>query len=142
MLPRWPWAAWSASTLHLDSHDTPRFRTVVGGGASGWVDHEGRGRARHLVGLALQMTMPGVPAVFAGDELGLTGVDGEHSRTPFPWSRTAEWDEPTVDAYRRWIARRRRLVRLYAVKSNPRVCRRCSSSCSKVSASDRSAIAR
>ncbi|OJV76575.1 MAG: hypothetical protein BGO37_11035 [Cellulomonas sp. 73-92] len=107
-----PWAAWSASTLHLDSHDTPRFRTVVGGGASGWVDHQGRGRARHLVGLALQMTMPGVPAVFAGDELGLTGVDGEHSRTPFPWSRAAEWDGPTVEVYRRWIALRRTHVAL------------------------------
>jgi alpha-glucosidase len=107
-----PWAAWSASTLHLDSHDTPRFRTVVGGGTSGWVDGEGRGRARHLVGLALQMTMPGVPAVFAGDELGLTGVDGEHSRTPFPWTRRGEWDEPTYAAYRRWIALRHAHVAL------------------------------
>ena len=107
-----PWAAWSASTLHLDSHDTPRFRTVVGGGTSGWVDGAGRGRGRHLVGLALQMTMPGVPAVFAGDEIGLTGVDGEHSRTPFPWLRTGEWDGPTLDAYRRWIALRRAHVAL------------------------------
>jgi len=109
---RAPWAAWSASTLHLDSHDTPRFRTLVGGGSSGWTDADGAGRGRHLVGLALQMTMPGVPAVFAGDELGLTGVDGEHSRTPFPWTRTGEWDTATHEAYRDWIALRHSHVAL------------------------------
>ncbi|HRC55939.1 MAG TPA: FGGY family carbohydrate kinase, partial [Kofleriaceae bacterium] len=27
----------------------------------------------------------GVPQIFAGDELGLTGLTGEHSRTPMPW---------------------------------------------------------
>jgi alpha-glucosidase len=107
-----PWAAWAASTLHLDSHDTPRFRTVVGGGTSGWVDADGVGRARHLVGLALQMTLPGVPSVFAGDELGLTALDGEHARTPFPWKRTREWDEPTYAAFHRWIGLRRAHVAL------------------------------
>jgi alpha-glucosidase len=107
-----PWLAWTASTLHLDSHDTPRFRTVAGGGTSGWVDDEGAGRGRHLAGLALQMTLPGVPSVFAGDELGLTAVDGEHARTPFPWKRGAEWDSATCDAYRAWIGLRREHVAL------------------------------
>lgn len=107
-----PWAAWSASSLHLDSHDTARFRTVAGGGTSGWVDAEGAGRGRHLAGLALQMTLPGVPSVFAGDELGLTAVDGEHARTPFPWHRRGEWDAPTYDEYVRWIGLRRRHVAL------------------------------
>jgi alpha-glucosidase len=101
-----PWSSWTASTSHLDSHDTPRFRTLTGGGRDGGVDIAGRGRARHLVGLALQMTMPGVPSVFAGDEIGLTGVDGEHARTPFPWHRPESWDAPTFDAYRAWIALR------------------------------------
>ena len=85
--------------MHLDSHDTPRFRTVTGGGTDGGIDVDGRGRDRHLVGLGLQMTMPGVPVVFMGDELGLTGVDGEHARTPYPWDRTESWDQPTFDAY-------------------------------------------
>lgn len=107
-----PWRSLVASTTHLDSHDTPRFRTVTGGGTDGWVDAAGRGRDRHLVGLALQMTLPGVPTVFMGDELGLTGVDGEHSRTPFPWHRTAEWDRPTLDAYTRWVGLRRSHVAL------------------------------
>lgn len=107
-----PWPAWLASTLHLDSHDTPRFRTVTGGGTSGWTDRAGHGRGLHLAGLALQMTLPGVPSVFAGDELGLTGVDGEHSRTPFPWHRRDAWDLPTYDAYRAWMHLRRDHVAL------------------------------
>ena len=37
----------------LDSHDTARFRTVAGS------------RERHVVGIGLQMTTPGVPMVFA-----------------------------------------------------------------------------
>jgi len=107
-----PWASWVASTSHLDSHDTPRFRTVAGGGTSGWVDTDGTGRDRHLLGVALQMTLPGIPVVFMGDELGLTGVDGEHARTPMPWHRTDAWDKPTLEAYRTWIAIRRGNVAL------------------------------
>ncbi len=102
-----PWASRAASTSHLDSHDTPRFRTVAGGGTTGWVDAEGHGRERHLLGLALQMSLPGVPVVFMGDELGLTGLDGEHSRTPMPWDRREEWDAATYDAYRTWVGIRR-----------------------------------
>ncbi len=101
-----PWRSLVGSTLHLDSHDTPRFRTVAGGGTDGWVDGAGLGRDRHLAGLALQMTMPGIPVVFMGDELGLTGLDGEHSRTPFPWRRRDEWDEATLAAYRTWVGLR------------------------------------
>lgn len=101
-----PWTSWQGSTMHLDSHDTPRFRTVAGGGTDGRIDAAGRGRALHLVGLGLQMTMPGVPVVFMGDELGLTAVDGEHARTPYPWEHRDTWDRPTLEAYRRWIALR------------------------------------
>ncbi len=102
-----PWRSLVGSTLHLDSHDTPRFRTVTGGGTDGWIDGAGEGRDRHLAGLAMQMTMPGVPMVFMGDELGLTGVDGEHARTPYPWHRRDEWDAETLAAYRSWIGLRR-----------------------------------
>lgn len=105
-----PWRSQVASSLHLDSHDVARFRTAVGGGGSGGIS--AAGRERHLAGLALQMTLPGVPTVFAGDEIGLTGVDGEHARTPFPWHRRDDWDEPTLAAYRAWTALRRDCVAL------------------------------
>jgi alpha-glucosidase len=107
-----PWQSYVASTMHLDSHDSARFRTVVGGGSSGLVASTGAGQERHLVGLALQMTMPGVPVVFMGDEIGLTGVDGEHSRTPFPWQGRQDWDDETLAAYRTWIAVRREHIAL------------------------------
>jgi alpha-glucosidase len=106
------WESYLASTMHLDSHDTARFRTVTGGGDSGDVDTDGCGRERHLVGMAMQMTMPGVPVVFMGDEIGLTGVDGEHARTPFPWHRTSEWDSASLEGYRTWIGLRREHVAL------------------------------
>jgi alpha-glucosidase len=58
------------------------------------------------------MTMPGVPVVFMGDELGLTAVDGEHARTPYPWERPDTWDRVTFDAYCEWIGLRHRHVAL------------------------------
>ena len=64
----------------LDSHDTARFRIVAGS------------RERQLVGVGLQMTTPGVPMVFAGDEIGLEGDWGEDARRTMPWSRPETWD--------------------------------------------------
>jgi len=44
----------------LDSHDTARFRNVVG-----------RDQTRHLVGMGLLLTYPGVPSIFAEMRLDL-----------------------------------------------------------------------
>jgi alpha-glucosidase len=90
-----PWHAVLHSWTLLDSHDTARFRTVSGS------------RGRHAVGVGLQMTTPGVPMVFAGDELGLEGAWGEDGRRTMPWDREDEWDGEILDEYRRLIALRR-----------------------------------
>jgi alpha-glucosidase len=90
-----PWQSIVHSWPLLDSHDTARFRSVAGS------------RETQIVGVGLQMTSPGVPMVFAGDELGLEGAWGEDARRPMPWSRTEEWDSPLLDAYRELIALRR-----------------------------------
>jgi len=58
------------------------------------------------------MTMPSVPSVFMGDELGLTGTNGEHSRTPFPWTHRDTWDHDTLTAYQQWITLRHRNIAL------------------------------
>ena len=81
------------SVLHswalLDSHDIARFRDVAGS------------RERQLVGVGLQMTTPGVPMVFAGDEIGLEGEWGEDARRTMPWARPETWDHELLDGYRR-----------------------------------------
>jgi alpha-glucosidase len=87
-----PWNFVLHSWAILDSHDSPRFRTLAGS------------EERQLVGVGLQMTTPGVPMLFAGDELGMEGEWGEDAR------RTIQWDEPLpplYEEYRRLIALRR-----------------------------------
>jgi alpha-glucosidase len=87
-----PWNFVLQSWAILDSHDSPRFRTMAGS------------EERQLVGVGLQMTTPGVPMLFAGDELGLQGEWGEDAR------RTMPWDEPLpplFEQYRRLVALRR-----------------------------------
>jgi alpha-glucosidase len=90
-----PWQFTLHSWTLLDSHDTARFRTVAGS------------REKQLVGVGLQMTMPGVPMVFAGDELGLEGEWGEDARRTMPWGHPEFWDSELLDEYRRLITLRR-----------------------------------
>jgi alpha-glucosidase len=90
-----PWQTVLHSWVILDSHDTARFRTIAGS------------RERQVVGIGLQMTTPGVPMLFAGDEAGLEGSWGEDSRRPMPWAREEAWDGALLDAYRGLIALRR-----------------------------------
>lgn len=90
-----PWCRTLHSWVLLDSHDLARFRTIAGS------------RERQLVGVGLQMTTPGVPMVFAGDEIGLEGEWGEDARRTMPWSRLERWDTELLDAYRRLVALRR-----------------------------------
>ena len=76
-----PWRALLSSMTLLDSHDTPRFRTIVGGDKS-----------KHLSGMALLLTYPGVPSIFMGDEIGLEGTSGEDSRRTINWEDKSGWD--------------------------------------------------
>ncbi len=90
-----PWESVIHSWNLLDSHDTARFRTIAGT------------PDRHLVGVGLQMTLPGVPMLFAGDELGLEGAWGEDARRTMPWSSRDTWDTAFLEQVRRLIALRR-----------------------------------
>jgi alpha-glucosidase len=81
------WRAGQASWNILGSHDSARIRTVVGSAE------------RHRVAAGLQFTLPGVPMIFAGDEIGLEGVIGEDSRRTMPWDRPESWDRGTLATY-------------------------------------------
>ncbi|WP_350347927.1 glycoside hydrolase family 13 protein [Agromyces sp. G08B096] len=90
-----PWRTRLATMNALDTHDTPRFAT-----------HARPGTPPVAFGLAV--ALPGLPVVWAGDEFGLTGVDGEASRTPMPWgSEGGPAVAPMLEAYRALIGLRR-----------------------------------
>ena len=76
-----PWRSLTASMLILDSHDTARFRTVVLGD-----------RSAHKAAMTMLLTYPGVPSIFAGDEIGLEGAWGEDSRRTINWDDRSGWD--------------------------------------------------
>ena len=92
---RMPWRSLLASWNILSSHDSARIRTVVG-------SHE-----RQVAAFALAIGLPGVPMIFAGDEVGATGDWGEDSRTPYPWQDVDSWDSSTLRAYQALIGLRR-----------------------------------
>ncbi len=82
-----PWRTRLATMNALDTHDTPRFSTNAIVGAL-------------PVAFGMSVTLPGIPMIFAGDEFGLVGVDGEHSRTPMPWDSASEPGvSRTIDIY-------------------------------------------
>ena len=71
---RVPWVNRVASLNILESHDTARILTLVGGDPG-----------KLEAALALLMTMPGVPMVEYGGEVGMEGLNGEDGRRPMPW---------------------------------------------------------
>ncbi len=78
----------------IENHDTDRWASVAAG-------HDGKVRA----GAVLNLLLPGVPSIYYGQELGLTGektkwdydADGLPFREAFPWS--ADVDAPGVAAF-------------------------------------------
>ena len=63
----------------LDSHDVSRFLSVCG-----------EDRKKYKLAIVFQMCFPGIPSVFYGDELGVTGIREEEYRQPMPWGRQDE----------------------------------------------------
>ncbi len=90
-----PWRTRLQTMNALDTHDTPRFLTSARDGVL-------------PVAFGLAVSLPGIPVVWMGDEFGLTGADGEESRTPMPWDAAAAGEfATTTDVYRRLIALKR-----------------------------------
>ncbi|KAA0979050.1 glycoside hydrolase family 13 protein [Paeniglutamicibacter gangotriensis] len=72
------WEVRLANANALDTHDTARAAShMIAGG-------------QELAACA-QFSFPGIPLVFAGDEFGLHGFNGEDSRTPMPWDEPEKW---------------------------------------------------
>jgi glycosidase len=79
----------------LGSHDTARFITEAGGDVS-----------RFYPAVLFQMTFPGAPCIYYGDEIGMEGAKDPGSRACFPWD-TAQWNHELHAWVKHCIALRR-----------------------------------
>ncbi len=109
VLPNMPKRAADAAMNLLGTHDTLRVLTALGGESPEGKSNEtlstlrmsaaDRERALALLKLAylIAATVPGVPSVYYGDEVGVEGYSDPFNRTPFPWHRM---DEALLAHYR------------------------------------------
>jgi cyclomaltodextrinase len=79
----------------LGSHDTPRFRTLARGDSSAY-----------RLATLFQMTYPGTPSIYYGDEIGLEGEHDPGCRDGFPWDKHL-WDGELHAYVQRCIALRK-----------------------------------
>jgi len=95
LLHLYDWDVTLAQYNLLSSHDEPRFLTMV------------RGDTRRLrLATLFQMTFPGAPSVYYGDEIGMEGGPDPDCRRAFPWDER-QWDCALRQEFRRVIALRR-----------------------------------
>ncbi len=80
----------------LGSHDTDRLRTAC---------HDDRNR--HHQAALFQMTYPGTPCIYYGDEIGMAGGTDPDNRKVMVWDSERQ-DGETLDFYRRIIGQRRK----------------------------------
>jgi len=82
----YPKQAFFALMNLLSGHDTARSLHVLGDDGSGADPTAARTAMRRLrLAVFFQMIFPGAPAIFYGDEVGLTGGDDPYNRLAFPW---------------------------------------------------------
>jgi cyclomaltodextrinase / maltogenic alpha-amylase / neopullulanase len=80
----------------LGSHDTERFLTLCGGDEKRW-----------KLGMIFLLTYPGVPCLYYGDEVGMSGGKDPACRGPMIWEESKQ-NRQMLDFTRKVIALRRR----------------------------------
>ncbi len=95
LLAHYPWEIQLTQLNLLSSHDIARALSVVGGD-----------RASFELAVLLQMTFPGAPSIYYGDEVGLLGGLDPDCRRGFPAAEA--WDQGYLDLHKQLIALRRR----------------------------------
>ena len=95
MLERYDWQVVTAQFNLLNSHDTARNLWALDGDASGV-----------RLCLLLQMTLPGAPCIYYGEEIGMNGGPDPGCRGAFPWDEKESWDGEMLGFYRQAIALR------------------------------------
>jgi cyclomaltodextrinase / maltogenic alpha-amylase / neopullulanase len=91
-----------AATHNLfSSHDVARFR------------HEAGEDIRCLkLATFFQLTMPGAPGIYYGDEIGITGGPDPDCRRAFPWDAPGTWDRAMLELTRTLTHLRRKHLAL------------------------------
>lgn len=84
----------------LDSHDTARFKTLLG-----------KDVARLPLAVVWLFTWPGVPCIYYGDEVGVDGENDPMCRKPFPWDESKQ-DGNVLALYQRMANLRHRSLAL------------------------------
>lgn len=74
----------------LDSHDTARALWILG-----------EDKAALRLAVLFQMTMPGTPCIYYGDEIGLSAGDDPYCREAFPWHQENDWDNDLLTFYQK-----------------------------------------
>lgn len=82
----------------LDSHDVSRFLSLCGGD-----------ERKYKLAVLFQMTFPGIPSVFYGDEKGISGILEEEYRAPMNWNKP---EDELFSFYKKAIGLRREHIAL------------------------------
>ncbi len=85
----------------LGSHDTPRFMTLAN-----------EDTATTRLAFLCQMTVPGAPNIYYGDEIAMCGRSDPFCRNTFPWDDPDSWNTEVRDEVKRLVALRHRLAAL------------------------------
>ncbi len=85
----------------MGSHDTPRNLNVASFDKS----------AIRLM-ILCQMTVPGAPNIYYGDEIGMAGRHDPDCRRAFPWQDVASWDQELRSDIKSFIALRHEVAAL------------------------------
>lgn len=103
LLGLYDWEVTQAQMNLLDSHDTARFLSIA--------RHDA---ASVRLGTLLQMTLPGAPSIYYGDEIAIRGsdeterpFDDADARWAFPWGHPETWDQDMLAYFKAAIALRR-----------------------------------
>ncbi|MEW6405574.1 MAG: glycoside hydrolase family 13 protein [Chloroflexota bacterium] len=96
MFSLYDWEINHAQMNMLDSHDMPRVRWLLN-------DDD----KAHRLSILCQMTMPGAPSVYYGDEVGLSAGTDPYCREVYPWHKPETWNTGLRDFYKTVIKLRK-----------------------------------
>ncbi len=104
MRESYPAQALLANMNLLSSHDQPRALHALGEREGSSASARRLARQRLRLAWLLQMTAPGAPSLYYGDEVGVSGGDDPFNRAPYPWADEGGAPDETLRADWRRLA--------------------------------------